>query len=60
VVAAGSKRPLVAIGGIHAGNAASVLRAGADGLAVVSALCSAPDVEKAAAELKGLIARTGG
>jgi len=35
--------PLVAIGGIHAGNAAQVLRAGADGLAVVSALCAAED-----------------
>jgi len=35
--------PLVAIGGIHQGNAAEVLQAGADGLAVVSAICSAPD-----------------
>jgi thiamine-phosphate pyrophosphorylase len=59
VVAAESKRPLVAIGGIHAGNAASVLRAGADGLAVVSALCSAPDVEKAATELAGILTRSG-
>jgi len=58
VVAAGSKRPLVAIGGIHAGNAASVLRAGADGLAVVSALCSSPDVEKSAAVLTGILARS--
>lgn len=35
--------PLVAIGGIHPGNAGEVLRAGADGLAVVSALCAADD-----------------
>lgn len=35
--------PLVAIGGIHPGNAAAVLRAGADGLAVVSAICAAED-----------------
>lgn len=35
--------PLVAIGGIDAGNAASVLRAGADGLAVVRAVCAADD-----------------
>lgn len=35
--------PLVAIGGIHVGNAGDVLAAGADGLAVVSALCSADD-----------------
>jgi thiamine-phosphate pyrophosphorylase len=38
-----TRLPLVAIGGIHAGNAAQVLAAGADGLAVVSALCSADD-----------------
>lgn len=36
-------RPLVAIGGLHPGNAADVVRAGADGLAVVSALCAADD-----------------
>jgi thiamine-phosphate pyrophosphorylase len=35
--------PLVAIGGIHVGNARAVLEAGADSLAVVSALCCAPD-----------------
>ncbi len=35
--------PLVAIGGIHLGNARQVLAAGADGLAVVSAVCNADD-----------------
>lgn len=35
--------PLVAIGGIHLTNAPEVLAAGADGLAVVSALCCADD-----------------
>ena len=40
--------PLVAIGGIHQSNAAQVLRAGADGLAVVSAICSANDPQAAA------------
>ncbi|MDD3934928.1 thiamine phosphate synthase [Rhodoferax sp.] len=40
--------PLVAIGGIHHGNAAELLQAGADGLAVVSAICSAPDPGQAA------------
>ncbi len=35
--------PLVAIGGIHTDNAAQVLQAGADGLAVVSAICAADD-----------------
>ena len=36
---AATARPLVAIGGIGPANAAGVLRAGADGLAVVSAIC---------------------
>jgi thiamine-phosphate pyrophosphorylase len=35
--------PLVAIGGVHLGNALELLQAGADGLAVVSAICSAAD-----------------
>jgi thiamine-phosphate pyrophosphorylase len=46
--------PLVGIGGIHAGNASRVLRAGADGVAVVSAICSADDPEAAARELAGI------
>ncbi len=40
--------PLVAIGGIHLHNARDVLDAGAHGLAVVSALCSADDPRAAA------------
>jgi thiamine-phosphate pyrophosphorylase len=40
--------PLVAIGGIHPSNATQVLQAGADGLAVVSAICSADDPTAAA------------
>jgi thiamine-phosphate pyrophosphorylase len=47
--------PLVAIGGIHAGNARDVLSAGADGLAVVSALCGAQDPRAAAAALRKLM-----
>ncbi len=43
--------PLVAIGGIHRGNAAAVIRSGADGLAVVSALNAAPDPAQAAREI---------
>jgi thiamine-phosphate diphosphorylase len=39
--------PLVGIGGITADNAAAVLAAGADGVAVISALCAAPDPETA-------------
>jgi thiamine-phosphate pyrophosphorylase len=49
-VRAATTLPLVAIGGIHPGNAADVLAAGADGLAVVSALCAAEDPRTAAQE----------
>jgi thiamine-phosphate pyrophosphorylase len=35
--------PLVGIGGITHDNAADVIRAGADGVAVISAVCGAPD-----------------
>jgi thiamine-phosphate pyrophosphorylase len=44
--------PIVAIGGINAGNAAAVMKAGAAGVAVVSAILGAPDARKAAEELK--------
>jgi thiamine-phosphate pyrophosphorylase len=49
---------LVAIGGIDAANAAHVLEAGADGLAVVSAVCSAPDPEAAARALREILDRS--
>ena len=42
-----SRHTLVAIGGIHSGNAAHVRDAGADGLAIVSAICGQADPEKA-------------
>ncbi|MBI9084551.1 MAG: thiamine phosphate synthase [Desulfobacterales bacterium] len=38
-----SRHPLVAIGGIDADNAARVVHAGTDCIAVVSAICAAPD-----------------
>jgi thiamine-phosphate pyrophosphorylase len=44
--------PLVAIGGIDSANAAGVIGAGADGIAVVSAICSADDPETAARQLR--------
>lgn len=44
--------PLIAIGGIDLNNAAQVLAAGADGLAVVRALCAAPDPAAAAQALR--------
>lgn len=50
-----SRLPVVAIGGIHAENAADVVRAGADGIAVVTAIGSAPDPRAAAHELRGII-----
>ncbi len=43
-----TERPLVAIGGIDLSRAADVVAAGADGLAVISALLDAPDLEQAA------------
>ena len=55
-IRAAVKLPLVAIGGIHAGNAREVVRAGADGLAVVSAIVAADDPRAAAEELRREIA----
>jgi len=50
--------PLVAIGGIDATNAADAIRAGADGIAVVSAIMAARDPKAAAVVLKGVVDRT--
>ncbi|MDD5309147.1 MAG: thiamine phosphate synthase [Deltaproteobacteria bacterium] len=47
--------PLVAIGGVDESNAASVIRAGADGVAVVRAIMAATDPEAAAARLRILV-----
>ena len=46
-----SRHPLVAIGAVNATNAESVIQAGAHSLAVVSAICSAPDPGAATQEL---------
>ncbi len=43
--------PLVGIGGLDRGNAAAVIEAGADGVAVVSAIVAAADPAQAAREL---------
>ena len=51
-LAAGRVRT-VAIGGINAGNARSVIGTGVDGVCVVSALAAAPDPRAAAEELLG-------
>ncbi len=50
-----SRHPLVAIVGINTSNAAEVIQAGANSLAVVSAICSAPDPQKAAEHLRRII-----
>lgn len=49
--------PLVAIGGIGAHNAAAVIRAGADGVAVVSAIVAAADPGRAAADILAQVRR---
>lgn len=49
--------PVVAIGGITAANAPAVARAGADGIAVISAVLGAADTQLAAAELKKAFGR---
>ena len=51
-IRAAVKIPLVAIGGMHAGNARDVIRAGADGLAVVSAIVAADSPREAARALR--------
>ncbi len=54
-IRAATRLPVVAIGGIHAGNAADVIHAGASGVAVVSAIMSAPDPAAAARELRRIV-----
>lgn len=44
--------PMVAIGGIQAGQAAEVMACGVEGVAVVSAICAAADPEAAARALR--------
>jgi hydroxymethylpyrimidine kinase/phosphomethylpyrimidine kinase/thiamine-phosphate diphosphorylase len=51
------KIPVVAIGGIHPGNACRVIDAGADALAVISSVLNSPKPEMAAAELNLLFNR---
>lgn len=50
--------PIVAIGGIRLDNAAALIEAGADSLAVIHALWTAPDIQAYAQQLTELIART--
>jgi thiamine-phosphate pyrophosphorylase len=52
-----SRLPLVAIGGIDARSVGEIMAVGADGVAVVSAICSADDPRRAAAELREAVER---
>jgi thiamine-phosphate pyrophosphorylase len=54
-IRARSRHPLVAIGGLNEGNIGDVVRAGAEGIAVVSALCAAKDPRAAAEKLSRII-----
>ncbi len=47
-----TRQVLVAIGGVNAANVTQVIQAGADGIAVVSAICATSDPEAAARELR--------
>lgn len=49
--------PCIAIGGIKHDNVAEVIRAGADGAAVITAVVAADDIQAAAAEMKQIIQR---
>lgn len=53
-----SRHPLVAIGGLDISNAKTVINAGADAIAVVSAICSANDSFDAAQQLVSLFEQT--
>lgn len=52
-----SKHPAVGIGGINLTNATDIMKAGADGICVVSALMSAKDVYAATVELRAALNR---
>lgn len=54
------KVPLIGIGGINKENVIDVMRSGADGVAVVSAIVSSEDPEKSARELRELIQKAKG
>lgn len=56
-IRAATRLPIVAIGGIDASNGAATLRAGADGLCVVSAIMGAADPAAAAHDLAALVPR---
>lgn len=48
-------KPIIAIGGIDKTNVAEVIKAGADGVAVVRAVCGAQNIKKEAQDIKKII-----
>jgi thiamine-phosphate pyrophosphorylase len=54
-LAAWHSLPLIAIGGISTRNTSEVIRAGATGIAVISAVVSAPDITAATHELQQIV-----
>ncbi len=47
--------PVIGIGGIHTDNAGAVIAAGADGIAVISAVVSQADITQAAQQIRQVI-----
>jgi len=48
-------KPIIAIGGITSENVSDVIKAGADGVAVISAVCGSKDIRVQAEKIKNLI-----
>ena len=55
IAAAGVPLPMIAIGGINAGNAPAVMDAGAHGVAVITSILASPDPAAAARRIKAAI-----
>ena len=49
------KKPIIAIGGINEKNVYDVIKAGADGVAIVSAICGAKNIKVQAKKIKEII-----
>jgi thiamine-phosphate pyrophosphorylase len=50
--------PVIAVGGINRNNVNDVIVAGADGIAVISAVVGSPDIMKAAMELREMVRKS--
>ena len=50
--------PVIAIGGVNPGNVNDAIAAGADGIAVISAVVGSPDITAAARDLKEIIQKS--